>query len=752
MPKKYLQEINMAKEKQNEKLREKPLTEKNGAEQKSKKSSGVPAFKKKKNNHKKPKKPNAASEAIEKNETFEMAESVMAEKRENKGAMNAAAADKKAAKGEAHGNPRNAEKGGAKGASKGNKGAKQSGAKVKNESAKVKNEGAEVKNEGAKVKNEGARHSGSKSKSEGIKSKSEGIKGSSNGGAKAKNGSAPKIRIEKDPNATVRIIPLGGLHEIGKNMTAIECGDDIIVVDCGLAFPDDEMPGVDLVIPDVTYLEANAAKVRGIVLTHGHEDHIGAIPYVLRNINAPLYGTRLTLGIVRNKLKEFKLPVVPTLNCVEAGDTVRLGGMAVEFIHVNHSIADACALAIFTPLGTIVHTGDFKLDLTPIDGEIMDITRLGELGREGVLLLMCESTNAERPGYTPSERKVGASLEYIFTTHKEQRIVIATFSSNVHRVQQIIDTAARHGRKVAITGRSMLNIVGAAVELGYMHVPEGVLIDISELNSYNPEQITLVTTGSQGEPMSALYRMAFGDHRDVRLDMNDVVVISSSPIPGNEKLVGRIVNELCKCGVEVIRDSSVEVHVSGHACQEEIKLMLALTKPQYYMPVHGEYKHLAANRSLAMSMGIESHNIFVSDIGNVLEIDAFGARINGTVNAGRVLVDGYGVGDVGNIVLRDRLLLSQDGLIVIVATVSSDGGYLLSGPDIVSRGFIYVRESEDFMEEMRRIAQNSIESCLNSRNRYDWYQIKGKVKEDLTKFILAKTKRRPMIIPMIMNV
>ena len=588
---------------------------------------------------------------------------------------------------------------------------------------------------------------------------------SKNGGAEATAGAskntagaatiavnAPKVRVAKDPNAKVRIIPLGGLHEIGKNMTAIECGDDIIVIDCGLAFPDDEMPGIDLVIPDVTYLEANADKVRGIVLTHGHEDHIGAIPYVLRSINPPIYGTKLTLGIVRNKLKEFKLPVTPALNVVKAGETVKLGGMAVEFIHVNHSIADACALAIFTPLGTIVHSGDFKLDLTPIDGEIMDITRLGELGREGVMLLMCESTNAERAGYTPSERKVGESLEYIFTTHKKQRIVIATFSSNVHRVQQIIDTSVRHGRKVAITGRSMLNIVGAAVELGYMHVPEGVLIDISEMGSYNPEQITLVTTGSQGEPMSALYRMAFGEHRDVRLDMNDVVVISSTPIPGNEKLVGRIVNELCKVGVEVIRDSSVEVHVSGHACQEEIKLMLALTRPQYYMPVHGEYKHLSANRDLALSMGIESQNIFISDIGNVLEIDKYGAKIGGTVNAGRVLVDGYGVGDVGNIVLRDRLLLSQDGLIVVVATVSSDGGYLLSGPDIVSRGFIYVRESEDFMEEMRKIAQSSIESCLSSRYRADWYQVKGKVKEDLTKFILAKTKRRPMIIPMIMNV
>ena len=572
-----------------------------------------------------------------------------------------------------------------------------------------------------------------------------------------RNSSAKKVRgadltVKYDENAKLRIIPLGGLNEIGKNMTAIECGDDIIVIDCGIAFPDDDMPGVDLVIPDVTYLEANASRVRGIVLTHGHEDHIGAIPYVLRNINTPIYGTRLTVGIVRNKLKEFSLDSVAKLIEVKAGDNILLGGMTVEFIHVNHSIADACALAIRTPLGTIVHSGDFKLDLTPIDGEIMDVTRLGEIGREGVLLLMCESTNAERPGYTPSERKVGASLEYIFTTHKKQRIVIATFSSNVHRVQQIIDTAARHKRKVAVTGRSMLNIVSAATELGYMHVPKGVLIDISEINKYNPEQITLVTTGSQGEPMSALYRMAFGEHRDVRLDMNDVVVISSSAIPGNEKLVGRIINELCKIGVEVIHDASVAVHVSGHACQEEIKLLMALIKPKYYMPVHGEYKHMAANRELALQMGMRSQDVFISDIGNVLEIDKDGAKINGTVNSGRVLVDGYGVGDVGNIVLRDRLLLSQDGLIVIVATLNREGGYILSGPDIVSRGFVYVRDSEDLMEEMRQVAISSINSCINSRNRSDWYQIKGRVKDDVAKFIMAKTKRKPMIIPMIMNI
>ncbi len=575
---------------------------------------------------------------------------------------------------------------------------------------------------------------------------------------KSRGGQMPKKEqrsvptVKYDENAKLRIIPLGGLNEIGKNMTAIECGDDIIVIDCGIAFPDEEMPGVDLVIPDITYLEENALKVRGIVLTHGHEDHIGAIPYVLRNINPPIYGTKLTLGIVRNKLKEFSLENVPNLVTVSAGDTVKLGNMTAEFIHVNHSIADACALAIKTPLGTLVHSGDFKLDLTPIDGEIMDITRLGELGKEGVLLLMCESTNAERPGSTPSERKVGASMEYIFNIHKEKRIVIATFSSNVHRVQQIIDAAARHGRKVAVTGRSMLNIVGAAVELGYMHVPEGVLIDISEIRRYKPDQLTIVTTGSQGEPMSALYRMAFGDHRDVTLGRDDVVVISSSAIPGNEKLVGRIINELCKCGVEVIHDASLAVHVSGHACQEELKLMMALTRPKYFMPVHGEYKHMAANRNLALSMGIESQNIFISDIGTVLELDKKGARFGGTVPSGRVLVDGYGVGDVGNIVLRDRLLLSQDGLIVVAATVCADGGYLLSGPDIISRGFVYVRESEDLMEEMRVIAEDVIKAGLAGKNRADWYQIKNRVKDDLAKFIYGKTKRKPMILPMIMNV
>ena len=566
---------------------------------------------------------------------------------------------------------------------------------------------------------------------------------------------APIIRKEenmsKKQKSKLKIIPLGGLNEIGKNITVVEYENDIIIVDCGLGFPDEEMPGVDLVIPDVSYLEANADKIRGMVLTHGHEDHVGAIPYILRQLDMPIYGTKLTLGIIKNKLEEHELPKKPKLICVEAGDTVKLGQMSVEFIHVNHSIADACCLAITTPLGIIVHSGDFKLDVTPIDGEVMNITRLGEIGKKGTLLLMCESTNAERPGHTPSEKKVGKSLENIFATNKDKRIVIATFSSNVHRVQQIIDVSARHGRKVAVTGRSMLNIVGAAVELGYMNVPRGVLIDINEIKRFRPEEITLITTGSQGEPMSALYRMAFADHSQVTLGPNDLVVLSSSAIPGNEKLVGRIINELTKNGVSVLHDAVVEVHVSGHACQEELKLLQALVRPKYFMPVHGEYRHLAANRELAIDMGMSESNIFISDIGKVLEISEKGACFAGTVPAGKVLVDGYGIGDVGNIVLRDRKHLSQDGLIVVVASVDLQSGLLLSGPDIVSRGFVYVRESEELMEEARQIAAEAMNRCFDKGRQVDRMELKTAVKDDLTKFLYAKTKRKPMVLPVIMN-
>lgn len=563
----------------------------------------------------------------------------------------------------------------------------------------------------------------------------------------------PSSLLKKIPGAKLRVIPLGGLNEVGKNMTVLEYGEDILIIDCGIGFPDeDEMPGIDLVIPDVTYLEQNSDRIRGIVITHGHEDHIGAIPYILQKLSVPVYATRLALGIVENKLQEHTLPWKADLRCVNAGDTVRLGAsFTVEFIRVNHSIADACALAIRTPLGLILHSGDFKLDLTPIDGDMMDVTRLGELGKEGVLLLMCESTNAERPGYTPSETKVGKSLEVIFTMHVDQRIVISTFSSNVHRVQQIINISARHGRKVAVTGRSMINIVSAAVELGYMKVPQGVLIDINDIKRYKPEELTLITTGSQGEPMSALYRMAFGEHSQVTLGYGDLVVLSASAIPGNEKLVGRIINELSRMGVTVINDASVEVHVSGHACQEELKLMQGLTRPRYFMPVHGEYKHMAANRELALSMGIPSENIFISDIGKVLELDEKGARWGGTVPSGVVLIDGYGVGDVGNIVLRDRKRLSQDGLIVVVATVDSASGLRVAGPDIVSRGFVYVRESEELMEEVRRIAVDAIDISLR-RSGTDWFEMKSAVKDDITKYLYGKTKRKPMVLPIIMDV
>ena len=558
--------------------------------------------------------------------------------------------------------------------------------------------------------------------------------------------------MQKKANGKIRIIPLGGLNEVGKNMTAIEYENDMIVVDCGLGFPDEDMLGVDLVIPDMSYLEKNKEKLRGVFLTHGHEDHIGAVPYLLRTLDVPVYGTRLTLGIVRNKLEEFRLPYEPRLNCVKAGDVIKVGEVSVEFIHVNHSIADACCLAIGTPIGTVFHTGDFKLDLTPIDGEMMNLTRIGEIGKKGVLMLLCESTNAERPGTTPSEKEVGKSLEYIFSTNKNKRIVIATFSSNVHRVQQIIDISAANGRKVAISGRSMQNIARAATELGYMSVPEGVLIDIADIKRYKPEELTLITTGSQGEPMSALYRMAFSDHDKVKLDSNDLVVLSSSAIPGNEKLVGRVINELTKKGVSVLHDAVVAVHVSGHACREELKLMQALTKPKYFMPVHGEYRHLSANRELALTMGMDPNNIFISETGKVLEIDKKGARWAGTVPAGNVLVDGLGVGDVGTIVLRDRRHLAQDGLIVVVASVDAEDRLLLSGPDIVSRGFVYVREAEDLMDEVKAIATEAMIDCLDSQETYDRMQLKTRVKDELSRFLYQKTKRKPMVLPVIMNV
>lgn len=549
----------------------------------------------------------------------------------------------------------------------------------------------------------------------------------------------------------LKIIPLGGLGEIGKNMTVIEYENDIIVVDCGLGFPDDDMLGVDLVIPDVSYLENNIEKVRGFVLTHGHEDHIGALPYVLKTVNAPVYGTRLSVGIVANKLGEHTFTEKPVLNAVEAGDVIKLGVFSVEFVRVNHSIADACALSIKTPHGIVFVSGDFKLDLTPVEGKVMDLPRIGEIGNHGVTLLLCESTNVERPGYTPSEKKVGRSLDGILMQHQKERVIIATFSSNVHRVQQIINASAAHGRKVAVTGRSMINIVNTAIELGYMNVPDGTLIDINEIKRYRDDQLTIITTGSQGEPMSALYRMAFSDHDKVQLGSNDLVIISANPIPGNEKLIGKIINELFRKNVSVLYDALADVHVSGHACQEELKLMHALTKPKYFMPVHGEHRHLITHKNLAVEMGTPENHIFVSEIGKVLEIDRDGARFNGNVPAGKVLVDGYGVGDVGNIVLRDRRHLSQDGLIVVVATVDINERLLISGPDIVSRGFVYVREAEELMDEVRNLARDTISDCLD-RNITDWAELKGCVKDDLSKFLYQKTKRKPMILPVIMNI
>ncbi len=548
----------------------------------------------------------------------------------------------------------------------------------------------------------------------------------------------------------LRVIALGGLQEIGKNMTVLEYGDDMVVIDAGLGFPDDEMLGIDLVIPDISYLVKNAHKIRGILITHGHEDHIGAIPFLLQQINVPIYGTRLSLGIIEGKLDENPPPFDPELYTVEAGDVINLGVFKAEFIHVNHSIADACAIALKTPVGTVFHTGDFKLDVSPIDGKIMDLTRIGEIGKAGVELLLCESTNAERAGFTASERTVGYSLERIFNQYEDRRLIISTFSSNVHRVQQIINTSHSHGRKVAILGRSMVNVIGAAAELGYIDLPDGVLIDINDIKRYRPEDLTLITTGSQGEPMSALYRIAFSEHDKVKISPRDVVVLSSSAIPGNEKLVGKIINALVKNGVKVVNDSTEDVHVSGHACREEIKLMMALLKPKYLMPIHGEYRHLYANKDIGEFMGIPSENIFISELGKVLELDRKGARFNGNETAGQVLVDGRGVGDIGSVVLRDRKHLSEDGLVVVVATIDIEEGIIVSGPDIVSRGFVYVKESEELMKEARSIVENALIRAM-SKGHGDRMYIKGAIKDDLAKFIHKQTKRKPMILPVIMD-
>ena len=546
----------------------------------------------------------------------------------------------------------------------------------------------------------------------------------------------------------VKIIPLGGLEQIGMNMTAFEYEDSIIVVDCGLAFPSDDMLGIDLVIPDVTYLKNNISKVKGFVITHGHEDHIGALPYVLKDVPAPVYGTKLTIGLIDNKLKEHNMTKSIKRKVVKHGQSINLGCFRIEFVKTNHSIADASALAIFTPAGIILHTGDFKIDYTPVFGEPADLQRFAELGKKGVLALMCDSTNAIRPGFTMSERTVGKTFDSIFAEHKNNRILVATFASNVDRVQQIINSAYKYGRKVVVEGRSMVNVIGTASELGYINIPEGTLIDIEHLKNYKKEDTVLITTGSQGESMAALSRMAASLHKKVSIMPGDVVILSSTPIPGNEKAVSKVINELSMKGAEVIFQ---DTHVSGHACLEEIKLMYSLIRPKYAIPVHGEYRHLMAQKGLAESMGIPKENVIIMSSGDVVEIGEEGYKIEDHVQAGGILVDGLGIGDVGNIVLRDRQNLAQNGIIIVVLTLEKYSNQLMAGPDIVSRGFVYVRESEDLMDEAQKIVDAAVQDCLK-RHVSDWGKIKNIIRDSLSDFLWKKMKRNPMILPIIMEV
>ncbi len=548
----------------------------------------------------------------------------------------------------------------------------------------------------------------------------------------------------------LKIISLGGLNEIGKNLTVYEYGGDIIVVDCGMGFPDDDMYGIDVVIPDVSYLIKNQSKIRGIFITHGHEDHIGALPYVLRSLNAPIYATRMSAGLIKLKLEEHRLLDRTKLITCEAGQVVKAGKFTVEFIHVNHSIADAVAFAIKCPVGTCVHTGDFKIDATPIQGGMMDLARLGELGKEGVLTLLADSTNVERPGYTRSERSVGASFDGLFRGC-EERIIVTTFASNVDRIQQVIDVAARYGRKVAVTGRSMENVMKVSAELGYMNIPDGILMDLNHIKSLPKHKVCIITTGSQGETMSALTRMAFNTHRQVDLLPGDRVIISASAIPGNENAIGNVVNELYRKGVEVLNERELTLHVSGHACQEELKIVHALVKPKFFVPVHGEQRMLQIHGKLARQMGMDPNHILISDIGRVMEFTPNSAKLTGTVTAGQVFVDGYGVGDVGSVVLRDRRHLAEDGMIVVALSMSGEDGALVSGPDIITRGFVYVKESEGLLEELRKVALEAIQS-VDTRYNTDWSAIKGAIKGDLSGYLYKKTKRSPMILPVIMEV
>ena len=556
---------------------------------------------------------------------------------------------------------------------------------------------------------------------------------------------------KQDNKPPVKISFLGGLNEIGKNITVVECQDDMILIDCGMAFPDGDMLGVDLVIPDFSYIEQNQERVRGIVLTHGHEDHIGGLPFLLSKVNVPLYGTPLTLGLVENKLREHSLVNKTKLNVVNAGSTIKLGCMEIKFIHVNHSIPDAVAFAIKTPGGTIVHTGDFKIDCTPISGDMIDLSSFARVGDEGVLALLAESTNAQRPGYTKTERMVSESLDNLFKKAENYRIIIATFASNVNRVQQIINCAEKYGRKVAFSGRSMVNYMDVAKRLGYLNVPENILIDIDMLGKFMPQQEVLVTTGSQGEPMSALSRMAYSDHRKVMVGEGDFIIISANPIPGNEKTVGNVVDELLKRGCKVIYESMYDVHVSGHACQEELKILHRLVKPKYFIPVHGEQKHLRKHAELAEFLGMDRKNIFIGDIGSTVEITENSLKDTAKVPAGKVFVDGLGVGGVGSIVLRDRKHLGQDGLIIIVASLDVYDGHVISGPDIVSRGFVYVRESEGLLDEVRTMALDILEDCAEN-NIHEWGIIKNLIKDDISKLISQRTRRSPMILPILQEV
>ena len=557
-----------------------------------------------------------------------------------------------------------------------------------------------------------------------------------------------KSKAEPKP---IKVSFLGGLNEVGKNMTLFEYGEDMFLVDCGLAFPDQDMLGVDLVLPDFTYVERNADRIRGIVITHGHEDHIGGLPYLLKVLNVPVYGTKLTIGLIQGKLREHGLLNSATLNVIKPGDVITLGGFTVEAIHVNHSIPDALGLAIRCEGGTIVHTGDFKIDTTPIDGGMMDLGRLAEIGQEGVLCLMSDSTNAERPGFTESERKVGESFETLFRKAGNNRIIVATFSSNIHRVQQIMNVAASLGRKVALVGRSLENVVSISAELGYLNIPEGIVIDINMINRYPADKLVIITTGSQGEPMSALTRMAFSDHRKVEIHPNDYVIISATPIPGNEKTVSRVVNELMKLGADVVYEKMYEVHVSGHACQEELKMIMGIVKPKYFIPVHGELKHLRKHAGLALSMGIPKENILIADNGRVAEISKKALRCTSTVPAGRVFVDGYGVGDVGSVVLRDRKHLAQDGLVIVAVCIDRESGMIVSGPDVVTRGFVYVKESEELINAAREVAVEAI-AAQTDGGYFDWNSIKASLRDEISHLMYERTKRSPMILPVIMEV